>query len=257
MVNIRDPRRLSDLELSSLKQNIARANMSLYQLEQPSQMDKAALKALCSQLGLNRLDSNLCSDSDGISSITVKENRQAGEYIPYTPSAISWHSDGYYNESSYQIRGMVLHCVHAAEAGGDNGFVDPEIVYIAMRDSDPEYVRALMQQDAMTIPPNTLGGEQIRPAVTGPVFSVDEKGRLHMRYTARTRSIEWKANAQAAAAFIQDYLNSQKQQHYYHHLSAGQGVISNNVLHCRERFEQSDQSPRLLYRARYYDVVES
>ena len=40
-----------------------------------------------------------------------------------------------------------------------------------------------------------------RAAQTGPVFSVDaQDGSLHMRYTARTRSIEWKDDAATRAA---------------------------------------------------------
>lgn len=258
MLKIRDPNHLSDDELLAIKHNIRRANMSLYQLENPRSMDKLALKAMCEQLGLRRLDSNLCSDSDGISSITVRQQRKLGEYIPYTNSAISWHCDGYYNESQYQIKGMVLHCVHQAGSGGRNGFVDPELVYIALRDFTRDYIRALMQSDAMTIPPNQQQELEIRPAVSGPVFSVEPSGRLHMRYTARTRSIEWKNDdtTLAAAAFIRDYLKSGQADQYFHCLQQGQGIVSNNVLHCRDAFEDDADSARLLYRARYYDAVD-
>jgi hypothetical protein len=38
-------------------------------------------------------------------------------------------------------------------------------------------------------------------------------------------------------------------------LSAGQGIICNNVLHNRTGFEDSEQQKRLMYRARYYDDV--
>lgn len=257
LVPIRDPWHLSAAEREALAYNIQCANMSLYRLERPESMNKLALKAMCAQLGLGRLDSNLCSDSDGISSITPREQRQIGEYIPYTTAPISWHCDGYYNEAQYQIRGMVLHCVQQAGEGGVNGFLDPERVYIALRDVSAEHIHALMQNDAMTIPANQQGGVEIRPAVTGPVFSVDTRGRLHMRYTARTRSIEWKSDAatQKAAALISDYLNSRGNDQYFHCLQPGQGVISNNVLHCRTRFND-DGEARLLYRARYYDVID-
>ena len=259
MLRIRDPWQLSENEKTALMQNIRRANMSLYQLDDPQSMNKSALKAMCAQLGLQQLDSNLCSDSDGISSITVRQQRRVGEYIPYTNSPISWHCDGYYNETQQQIRGMVLHCVQQAGAGGRNGFLDPELVYIALRDASPDFILALMQADAMTIPANQQGEVEIRPAVSGPVFSVDSGGRLHMRYTARTRSIEWKQDnvTLAAAAFIRDYLNSENTDQYFHCLLPGQGIISNNVLHCRDSFEDNQGGPRLLFRARYYDVIDA
>jgi len=257
-VRIADPWQLSASELLQLKEKILRANLALYQLDDPQSMSKSALKAMCAQLGMHRLDNNLCSDSDGISSITVRQLRNIGEYIPYTNSPISWHCDGYYNAAEFQIRGMVLHCVHQAGSGGRNGFLDPELVYIALRDVSSDYINALMQSDAMVIPANEQGGSEIRPAVSGPVFSVDDVGRLHMRYTARTRSIAWKSDdlTQAAAASIRDYLNSSQDDQYFHCLQAGQGIISNNVLHCRDGFEDSADTARLLYRARYYDAVD-
>jgi hypothetical protein len=49
-----------------------------------------------------------------------------------------------------------------------------------------------MAPDAMTIPARTDEDGVARPAQSGPVFSVDVQGALHMRYTARTRSIAWK-----------------------------------------------------------------
>jgi len=257
LLTIHDPWSLRDEELTGIRNNIRRANMTLYQLDSPQSMNKPALKALCAQLGMHRLDSNLCSDDDGISSITPRQQRQIGEYIPYTHSPISWHCDGYYNENDKQIRGMVLHCVTQAQSGGRNGFIDPELVYMALRDDSPQHIAALMQDDAMTIPANILDGVEIRPAVTGPVFSVDHRGNLHMRYTARTRSIAWKADAavQAAQACLRDYLKSAQADQYFYQLQAGQGIISNNVLHCRDGFDDTVGEARLLYRARYYDGV--
>jgi len=258
MITIHDPCCLSDEELSAIRHNIRRANMTLYQLESPQSMDKQALKAMCAQLGMHRLDRNLCSDSDAISSITPRQQRQLGEYIPYTHAPISWHCDGYYNSADTQIRGMVLHCVSQASSGGGNGFIDPDLVYIALRDDSPQHIAALMQDEAMTIPANIYEGREIRPAVSGPVFSIDVSGRLHMRYTARTRSIAWKddADVQAAQAFIRDYLKSEQADQYFYQLQAGQGIVSNNVLHCRDGFEDSPGDARLLYRARFYDSVQ-
>ncbi len=88
---------------------------------------------------------------------------------------------------------MILHCVSNAATGGENRLLDHEIAYLQLRDADPAFVAALMQPDAMTIPARTDDAGVVRAAETGPVFSVDpDGGALHMRYTARTRSIEWK-----------------------------------------------------------------
>ena len=38
-------------------------------------------------------------------------------------------------------------------------------------------------------------------------------------------------------------------------LQAGEGVISNNVLHNRTGFDDSAAHKRLMYRARYYDHI--
>ena len=38
-------------------------------------------------------------------------------------------------------------------------------------------------------------------------------------------------------------------------LSAGEGLICNNVLHNRSQFEENPEAPRLLYRLRYYNRI--
>jgi hypothetical protein len=41
-------------------------------------------------------------------------------------------------------------------------------------------------------------------------------------------------------------------------LARGQGLVSNNILHNRNGFNDSPAAPRLLCRARYYDrIVEA
>ena len=117
-----------------------------------------------------------------------------------------------------------------------------------------------MQPDAMTIPANIEGGVELRPQQSGPVFSVSARGALHMRYTARTRSVEWKddRNTRLAAGFLSELLNSDALYIVRHRLQAGQGIICNNVLHKREAFNDDAQSgrTRLLYRARYHERIQ-
>ena len=132
-------------------------------------------------------------------------------FIPYSNKPIKWHTDGYYNTPERQIRGMHLHCVQSSAEGGENALLDHEIAYLLMRDENPDFIRALMQPDAMTIPARVEEDGVARPDAVGPVFSVHpESGDLHMRYTARTRSIAWKQDdlTLAAVAFLEKLLAS-------------------------------------------------
>jgi hypothetical protein len=121
-----------------------------------------------------------------------------------------------------------------------------------LHDADPRYVDALSAAEAMTIPTNTEDGAA-RPAQSGPVFSMDG-GKLHMRYTARTRSIEWRSDeaTQAAVQCLKRILESDSPYVFKVRLAGGQGLVCNNVLHDRSAF--TDGTPgRLVYRARYLD----
>ena len=97
-----------------------------------------------------------------------------------------------------------------------------------------------------------------RPEQSGPVFSVDAaEGFLHMRYTARTRSIEWKPDAltQAAVKSLTEILND-SEYILRARLVPGMGLICNNVLHTRSAFTDTPDRRRLLYRGRYYDRLK-
>jgi alpha-ketoglutarate-dependent taurine dioxygenase len=155
---------------------------------------------------------------------------------------------------------VVLHCVSDAAEGGENVYLDHEIAYLLLRDENPDYLAALMQPDAMTIPANTEAGVEIRPAQSGPVFSVEPAtGSLHMRYTARTRSIAWKddSNTRMAVGFLTELLAGESEFLFRYRLQPGEGIICNNILHKREAFtdDPAGGRTRLLYRARYYDRI--
>ena len=259
VVAVADPWNPSAAEHAALLERLQRVNLALYQFD-PHISDKDAIRALGRQFGLERLDGNLCADADSITSLQVSSDGAKGEYIPYTNRRLSWHTDGYYNPPDQQIRGIVMHCVRPAAEGGESAFLDHELVYILMRDTNPAWIRALMAPDAMTIPANESGGRVIRPAHTGPVFSIDPgTGALHMRYSARTRNIQWRddPDTRAAAAFLQELWEADSPWIYHHRLVPGQGIICNNTLHNRSGFrdDPDPQRQRLLYRARYYDRV--
>lgn len=255
MVTVADLSRPTPAEKAALQESLQTHNLALY-AGRPT-CSKSDLRALGREFGLQRLDNNLCADDDAITSLRVKDSGKAIGYIPYSNRPLNWHTDGYYNTSGETIRAWALHCAQPAASGGANQLLDPEIAYILLRDKDPQMVAALMHPEAMTIPENEA--EQ-RPAQSGPVFSIDpDKGTLHMRYTARTRSIVWRntQETKAAVRYLQDLFADGHDSIYEHRLQAGQGVISNNVLHNRSGFSDDEESGqrRLLYRARYYDRV--
>lgn len=257
LIRLQNPYALQASELHAIVERCDRYNMALYELEDGSLSEKSLVHALGEQLGLRRLDSNLRADEDSVTSLKVNPQR-GNQYIPYTNRPLSWHTDGYYNAAERQIRAIIMHCVSPAVEGGDNALLDHEMMYIRLRDENPAWIEALMHPSAMTIPANIEMGETLRDACTGPVFSVDPRsGRLHMRYSARKRNIEWRDDVmtQQAAARISALLEDESSV-FRHKLRAGQGIISNNVLHNRTGFSDTDEQQRLVYRARYYDRVQ-
>ncbi|MCC6657152.1 MAG: TauD/TfdA family dioxygenase [Rhodocyclaceae bacterium] len=258
LVEIADPRRLTFAEREALLARCAVANMALYASPTGSDPDKDIPRLLGRQLGLVSLDANRLADDDGISPLAVAPAGTRTEFIPYTDRGIKWHTDGYYNTLERQVRGLLLHCVQSAAAGGGNRLMDHEIAYILLRDENPVHIRAFMAADAMTIPPRLEEGEVARAAQAGPVFSVYPDGHLHMRYTARTVSIEWKDDAatRAAVASLERILADEASPWIFRgRLEPGMGLVSNNVLHDRAAFSDSDARKRLLYRARYFDRI--
>ena len=259
IVDVADPRALSQAERDRLLALCANANMAIYRSPVVTE-DKAIPRLLAARLGLRRLDGNWLADDDGISPIAVAAG--AGDrpaFIPYTNRPIKWHTDGYYHPPSRQILAMVLHCVRRAQSGGESAVMDHEMAYIALREANPDWVRALMQPDAMTIPERTDEDGIARAEQAGPVFSVDAaSGALHMRYTARTRSIVWKDDAptRAAVAFLEQLLASDDSNVFRLTLQPGMGLVCNNVLHDRSGFVDDPAQPRLLYRARYLDRIQ-
>lgn len=258
LLDIRDPYHLTENERQMVLKHCARTNFALYITHKEEDTSKSLVHSLASQFGLPQPDCNFLADEDAITSITVAAEGTRTAYIPYTNRPIRWHTDGYYNSPEHTIRSMILHCARPASVGGENQLLDHELAYIQLRDENPEYIRALMQPDAMTIPmredEDLNGVRSVREAQSGPVFSIDANGYLHMRYTARTRSIVWKPNAatQAAVAALEQLLEGDNPFVLHGRMSAGMGLICNNILHDRSAFTDHDGNQRLLYRARYY-----
>jgi len=254
IVEVNDPRNLSKAEYKVIRDLVKKTNMAIYAGKTGDDPDKAIPTKVAEQFGLTVPDDNMGAD-DGITALRVASDEWRSEYIPYTNKPIHWHTDGYYNTLDHQIKALLLHCVSPAVSGGENALLDHEIAYIRLRQANPAYIDALMQPDVMMIPANiNKDGKVIRPDRYGPVFSILDDGNLHMRYTARTRSIAWKQDKVVleAVALLHGYLHSESPYIYRGTLQSGQGLVSNNVLHDRSGFEEDDEHKRLLYRMRYY-----
>ncbi|UOG93813.1 MAG: TauD/TfdA family dioxygenase [Candidatus Thiothrix sulfatifontis] len=259
MTTIEDPENPSETEIAQLQQICREHNLALYHFVQGDGRSKRHVHRLGQKVGLLRLDSNLCADEDSLTSLHVTAHAGQHDYIPYTNKPLSWHTDGYYNLPEAQIHGMLLHCVQPALEGGESWLLDHEIAYILLRDANPDYIHALMHPNAFTIPANVLNGESIRPEQSGPVFSVTAAGHLHMRYSARQRNVIWRDDpmTREAADFLLNLWQQDSPYKIRYTLQAGEGLLCNNVLHCRTAFKDSDDptQTRLLYRGRYFNRV--
>ena len=249
IVEVKNPEALSQTETDAILERIGKANMAIY----ASRTAFPDMKKLGLQFGLENLDANWLAGEDGISEIKVSESGKG--YIPYTNKPIKWHTDGYYNPPERKIRAMLLHCAQSAEDGGENRLMDHEMLYCLLHDQNPGYIEALSMPDAMKIPERVDENGVARREETGPVFSFDEKTVLHMRYTARTKSIEWKQDelTLAAVAAIESILSFPSPYVFRARLESGMGIVCNNVLHDRSAFTGES---RLLFRARYYDRIK-
>jgi hypothetical protein len=243
-------------ERRALLDTAQQRNFARFRNLAPSDHLERDLRELGRRLGLLDLDQNLCAEDSGLTAITVKQTDTDHTYIPYTNRPLGWHTDGYYNAGGLQIRAWLLYCARPAAEGGANGILDHEIAYIRLRDHNPEWIRALMADDAFTIPSNTEKGQEIRPDHAGPVFSISADGTLHMRYSARQRNVVWKDDddTRGAATFLLDLFKAGDDHMFELRLNAGEGIISNNILHRRDGFRdpQDTSLNRLMYRARYY-----
>lgn len=242
-----------------------RCNMAIYRCHDDF-ADRDAVRTFAAGFGLTRLDHNLCANADGVSELSVVSEGKRSGYVPYSNRSLSWHTDGYYNEKSQQVRAVVLHCAVAAVAGGENALLDADMAYILLRDENPRFITAFEHPECMTIPANTDAQGEIRPAVCGPVFSYaagfsfDERsGAIHMRFSARKKNIQWRDDdlTWAAREYLAKILADEGGPVMRYRLRPGEGLISNNVLHNRTSFEDGPAHKRMLYRARFFDRIES
>ena len=249
--------KMSGAEKAEIEARCRRSNMAVYRCRDEF-VDRAAVRTFASHFGLTRLDHHLCVNADGVSELSVATGGVRSDYVPYSNRSLSWHTDGYYNDASEQVRAVVLHCAETAAAGGENELLDPDIAYILLRDRDPRFINAFEHPECLTIPANRGKQGEIRPAVTGPVFSYNA-GVIHMRFSARKKHIQWRDDdiTRQARECLAEILADENGPVLRYRLRPGEGLISNNVLHNRTAFEDGEAHQRLLYRARFFDRIKT
>ena len=250
--------------LGRLLDNIRDFNLAFYRISPDQSLTPKAITLMSKQLGLKTLDKHLCASEDCITLITDSDtdktqSNDRGRYIPYTNRALSWHTDGYYNPFHQRVQAFILHCQNPATRGGVNGFIDPEVVYLLLKRENPAFVEALCHPQAMRIPANIHGETCIRSETTSSVLQLDDSGCFEgMRFSQRKRHIIWRDDPLTldALACLNNMLNNTNNWRIDCKLEAGQGVIANNVLHCRGSYVDSVDQKRLYIRARYYNSVQ-
>ena len=249
---------MNPAEKAQIVASCRRSNMAIYRCRDEL-VDRQAVRTFASRFGLTRLDHHLCVNADGVSELSVASDGVRSDYVPYSNRGLSWHTDGYYNSESQQVRAVVLHCAHTASSGGENALLDTDIAYILLRDKNPDFITAFEHPECMTIPANMGTEGEIRPAVSGPVFSYDAGGAIHMRFSARKKNIRWRNDniTADARAYLAEILADKNGPVLTYRLQPGEGLISNNILHNRTAFEDGRSQKRLLYRARFFDRIES
>ncbi len=261
LVEVKNPQKLSKNEYQKCCDLIKTANMAIYIGNNTIDANPDIPKAVAKQFSLGKINKNWLADDSGLTSLTKvsSDDTRRKNYIPFTDKAINWHTDGYYNPLNKQIYALNLHVVQKSESGGENQLMDHEIAYILLREKNPDYIQAMMQNDAMTIPAGIDMFGKPRPDSVGPVFSTTEDGFLHMRYTARKRNIHWAENETltAARSYLGEITNDPDSNFIFKGLlEPGMGLISNNILHDRAAFTDSQTHKRHYYRARYFERIQ-
>jgi TfdA family taurine catabolism dioxygenase TauD len=255
VANLRNP---TESEVSELFNRCEPENFALYESDESDEMPP--LGQFAAAFGLRVAETHRSADGTGVVSLKVTDKAAQRGYIPYSPRGMNWHTDGYYNAPDERVSAFILHCVRPAAQGGINQLLDPEVLYIRLRDHSPDHVRALMQPEAMTIPENREPDGTLRPTSVGPVFFADaHTGRLQMRYTARTRSVAWRDDPAtiAAEACLRDCLAADDPAMVRVALKAGQGILNNNILHDRTSFtDEPGTAGRLIVRVRFHNRVK-
>ena len=258
IVEIQNPFKLSNAEKNKIIDLCQRGDFALFQIQPVDQYDKAII-SINAQFGLIDFDQHLFVKTGGLAHITQSDKKNQSEFIPYTDKNLGWHTDGYYNAIDARIRAFSLFCVNPATQGGVNEWIDPQMIYLLLREDNPDVAKALTHSQAMSIPEHKVDGVVRREKSTGPIFFVDELSEsLYMRYTQRKKNIDFldSTEIKQAVEHLDALLSTKTDYHFQHLMQSGQGLLCNNILHRRNSFTDDSNNPRLLLRGRYFNRIK-
>lgn len=252
VVELGDMTALTAAEKGKVKELVERANMCVYTAG-AAELSMDSLLALGRQLGVSDTDkARRHSNSDELTSSGILNNA-----IPFTTRHVNWHTDATYYGSDKTIQALFLLCKRPAVEGGSNKVLDHEILYILMRDKNPDALRVLMTKDCFKYK-NPKTGE-IAENLGGKVFWTNTDGNLCHRFSFRKSDMAWSGDndVNAAREVLESLIHDESEYVIEGRLEPGLGLISNNVLHTREKLldSEEDTQKRLLFRTRFYDRV--
>lgn len=252
VVELGDMTAITDAEKAKIMERVELANMCVYTAGK-AELSMDSLLSLGKQLGVSDTDkSRRHSNSDELTNSGI-----LNKAIPFTTRHVRWHTDATYYGSDKTIQALFLLCKRPAVEGGSNKVLDNEILYILMRDKNPDALRVLMSKDCFKYK-NPKTGE-IDDHLGGKVFWTNPDGHLCHRFSFRKMDMAWAEDSDVKAA--QDELESlilnESEYVIEGRLESGLGLVSNNVQHTREKLVDSDDpaTQRLLFRTRFYDRV--
>jgi hypothetical protein len=243
-------------KITQLKKIVKDYNFAIYNFS--AQVSDEKLQEFCVQLNLMSSVSNLLADQNGISSITdnssLVQKKSNIEYIPYTNKPLNWHTDGYYHPLHLTVKSFLLHCNEPAQKGGENLLLDHEILYIFLRDHNPDFIDILMQENIMEIPKNK--NSKSSSSSIGPVFYIDTENFLNMRFTSRQQNIIWRKDdmIKKIKNYISSFILDDSKYIFKLLLKKNQGYLANNILHKREEYLDGENK-RLLKRLRFSERI--
>ncbi|MHB1092963.1 TauD/TfdA family dioxygenase [Thiobacillus sp.] len=240
-------------EKSRILETVERANMCIYTAGAAA-LEMDSLLALGRQLGVSRTDKSARhAQSDELTDSGILHRA-----VPFSTRHCNWHTDATYYGSDNPIQALFLLCKRPAVEGGSNKVLDHEILYIHLREQNPGALDVLMNRDCFNYR-NPVTGE-IDPRRGGKVFWTNADGHLCHRFSFRKMDMAWSGESDAAAAreALESMISEGPAQIIEGRLESGMGLISNNVLHTRERLVDSADATqkRLLFRTRFHDRVD-
>ena len=245
---IQDINHITSEEISNIKGKIKKFNFCVYK-STVGLHNQADLVNFARSIGMKTYDTNNIHNSP-VSLIMSLESGNAVNYIPYTNKQLNWHTDGYYDEKP--IFSWLLHCEEPAYSGGENYLLDHELAireYIFKYDN----LDSLSRSDALVIPGNV---EAKRDETKGYICDSDNVyKRFHMKFSMREKNM--KLNEQSKTAFMRMKKIIKEDCKKYcltYKLSKNEGIVSNNILHGRNSFEDG-KVMRKLYRIRSYERI--